>query len=73
MRRLLLAVALVASGCQAQPRSASYFEAHPEETATVLADCARGAHRGQECGNARAADGAIKAKARQELFRKGFQ
>ena len=73
MRRLLLAIALIASGCQAQPRSASYFEAHPEETATALADCARGARRGAECNNARAADGALKAKARQELFHKGFE
>jgi hypothetical protein len=73
MRPLVLAVALVASGCQAPPRSASYFEAHPEEMAVILADCTRGAQRGRECDNARAADGALKAKARQALFRKGFE
>ncbi|MBU1376167.1 MAG: EexN family lipoprotein [Alphaproteobacteria bacterium] len=73
MRRLVLVAALIVSGCQAQPRSASYFEAHPKETATTLADCARGARRGAECDNARAADGALKAKARQALFRKGFE
>jgi hypothetical protein len=59
--------------CQPQPRSASYFEAHPDETARVLAACAGGTHRGLECKNARAADGAIKAEARQALFRKGFE
>lgn len=73
MRRLCLTLVLIVGGCQAQPRSASYFEAHPEETASVLAECARGARRGAECDNARAAEGAIEAKARQDLFRKGFE
>lgn len=73
MRALLLALtAVAAAGCSAEPRSAAYFEAHPEETGRVLARCANGAHRGDECENARAAKAAFDAKVRQELFRRGF-
>lgn len=68
----MLLAGLVAA-CQPEPRSATYFEAHPEETARVLAACKAGSQRGPECEAARAGEAAIKANARQELFRKGFE
>jgi len=73
MRRLLLVSLLAAGGCSQAPRSASYFEAHPDEAAQVVADCARGAHRGRECETALAAKNARDAKARKDLFRRGFE
>lgn len=73
MRRLVLtaAVAALLAGCT-PPRDVTYFEAHPEETAKVVADCKTGAHRGEECVNARAADASIRRKARMEMYRKAF-
>lgn len=41
--------------CERAPRSAEYFAARPEEAARVVADCASGARRGDECVTARAA------------------
>lgn len=73
MKRLALAVLFAAGACTAQPRSASYFEAHPEEGHKVVRDCARGVHRGQECETALAAKTAHEARARLGLFRKGFE
>jgi hypothetical protein len=73
MKRRMVALALVVGACQPQPRSVSFFEAHPEERSQILADCAHGNRRGAECDNARVADGAIRAKAREALFRKGFE
>lgn len=72
-RLLIAAFAAALAGCQPAPRAVSWFEAHPKETAAVVAACARGAHRGAECDNARTADGTLKAKARQDLFRRGFE
>ncbi len=73
MRRaaiLALPAALVA--CNPQPRAASYFRAHPEETGKVLVDCAAGTHRGRECANAQAAADQIRADARLSLYKKSF-
>ena len=65
-------IALLAA-CSPQPRSASYFEAHQDETAKVLADCTAGTHRGEECANAQAADAKLKSNARMKLYKSGFK
>lgn len=70
---LMAAGAFTLSACQPQARAVAWFEANPVETAATLQACQRGAHRGVECDNARAADAALKAKARQDLFRRGFE
>ena len=73
MRPLVLVLALAAlSACSPDPRSATYFEAHQEEAAKVVADCQTGAHRGQECVNAQAGVAAAKRDARMDAYRKGF-
>ena len=63
----------VLAACSPQPRSASYFEAHQDETAKVLADCTAGTHRGEECANAQAADAKLKSNARMKLYKSGFK
>ena len=68
----LLVAALGLCACSAEPRSASYFEAHRDVAARVLADCQAGRHRGQECTNAEAAKVAADAEARMKLYRKSF-
>ena len=68
---ILCAVALT-SGCSPQPRGADYFVAHPEEAAKVVADCSTGAHRGDECVNAKAGLAAGARDARIEAYKKGF-
>jgi len=71
--RLVAAIGLAAlAACSPQPRSVSYFKAHPEETAKVVVGCASGAHRGEECVNAQAAAAAIQRDARMDAYRKGF-
>ena len=73
IRRLVTVFALAGlAGCSPQPRSVSYFEAHPEETAKVVVACASGDHRGEECPNAQAAAAAIRREARMKAYRKGF-
>jgi hypothetical protein len=61
------------AACSPAPRSSSYFEAHSDETAKVLAACKTGSHRGQECDNAQTADAKIKSNARLELYKSGFK
>lgn len=73
MRFAVLALFTLVAACEPQPRSAAYFEGHPTEAARVISACTRGAQRGRECDAAREGEAAIKAKARLELFRKGFQ
>ena len=73
MRWLALFPVLLATGCQVQPRSASYFEGHPQDTARVLAACARGAEHGAECETAREGQAAIERNARLELYRRSFK
>ena len=73
MRRALLLAALpLLAACAPQPRSESYFEAHPEAATQVLSDCVQGSHRGAECDAARAADARRKADLRMQAYRKGF-
>lgn len=73
MRALVLALTVVGlAACSPEPRSASYFEAHQDEAAKVVADCQTGAHRGQECVNAQAGVAAAKRDARMDAYRKGF-
>ena len=66
-----LAVAALAA-CSPEPRSASYFEANPEEAAKVADACKAGTHRGQECANAQAGVAAAKRTERMNAYRKGF-
>jgi len=73
MKFALVALATAVSACQAQPRSVSYFEEHPDEAARVVAECRTGAHRGRECDDAQAAQSRLQGKARQDLFRRGFE
>jgi hypothetical protein len=61
------------AGCSRDPRSSSYFEAHPDETSRVLSDCRSGVHRGAECDNALLADAKRKSDARLELYKSGFK
>lgn len=73
MRALLLSLTVAGLGaCSPQARGASYFEAHADEAAKVVADCQTGAHRGQECVNAQAGVAAAKRNARMDAYRKGF-
>lgn len=67
-----LLAALAAAACSPQVRDVSYFEANPEVTAKVVADCAAGTHRGEECANARAAASALRRDQRMETYRKNF-
>ena len=66
----LLAAAL--SSCSAEPRSAAYFEAHREEAAKVVAQCAKGARRGEECINAQAGAKADARDARMQSYEQNF-
>ena len=50
-----------------------YFATHPDETARVLVECARGEHRGAECENAREGRAVIERNARMERFRRSFE
>jgi hypothetical protein len=69
--------ALVASGallaaCQREPRSASYFEANPNERADVVTDCKSGIRRGDECKNAQFAQEKAANRRSMEDYRSGF-
>lgn len=71
--RVVLPLALAALGaCSPQPRSASYFETHPDEAEEVVAACRTGARRGEECVHAQAGVAAAKRDARMDAYRKGF-
>lgn len=67
-----VAVLIGSAACSPEPRSASYFEAHPKEAAAVAEACKRGAHRGQECPNAQAGVAAAERARRMDAYRKGF-
>lgn len=74
IRVVAVGLALVSlAGCSAAPRSASYFDAHPDDAQAVLAACKSGQARGEECQTALAGATATANKARLELYRKGFQ
>ena len=67
-----ISLGLALASCDPPPRDVAYFEAHVEEAQRVLANCAGGT-RSPECANARTAIGRLKAKARKERYRKGFE
>jgi len=71
--RWLLSAVIALAGCQAEPRAASYFEAHPKEAFKVVEACRSGAHRGGECEAAQTGLAAIEANRRLELFKKSFE
>ena len=73
MRRVaIVALLLALAACNPPPRAVSYFKAHPDEAATVIADCGTGAHRGAECDNAQAAVAQTQSDARLQLYKKSF-
>jgi hypothetical protein len=72
-RGLVLALGLGAlAACNPPPRAVGYFKTHPNEAASVIADCSAGAHRGAECANAQAAVAQIQSEQRLSLYRKSF-
>ena len=83
--RMVVLAALTLAGCQPEPRSAEYFEAHPADAARTIAACdagrhwgggaagAAGRHRGGACEPALAGPAAIAANKRLELFRRSFK
>ena len=75
MRWALLVVpaALTLHACEPPPRSASWFEAHPQDGAQVLAACAAGSMRGAECENAQSGWSANERDARMKLYRRVFK
>lgn len=73
MTRLIICVATVLAGCGPAPRSPAYFEAHPEETARILAQCAGAAPAPRECPNAREGQSSIDRNARMQLYRRSFE
>lgn len=68
----MLFAALALAGCNPPVRAVSYFKAHPDEGAQVIADCSAGMRRGPECDNAQAAQAQIQSQARLNLYRKSF-
>jgi hypothetical protein len=71
-RAALLATLLALAACNSPPRAVSYFRAHPDEAATVIANCSAGAHRGTECDHAQAAVAQIQSDQRLSLYKKSF-
>lgn len=69
---ITLALGLLA-GCSPQARSVSYFEAHPQAAATMVAACRAGARGGVECDNAEAGQARAAANARMAIYRKAFR
>ena len=68
-----LATALLCALLVGCDRSASYFEAHPEQRAEVQAGCRRGSIRGWECENASAAEAYEQHKDAERTFRGGIE
>lgn len=64
---LVLGLSLAACG-SSEPRGMQYFSAHPDEAVQVVADCANGTVRGDECYNAEVAVSKAKAKERSKRF-----
>jgi len=69
----IVAVALLLAACQAQPRSAAFFESNPDEAQRVVKACKAGSHRGRECENAQTGLAAVQANKRLDLFKKSFE
>jgi hypothetical protein len=71
-RLFLGAAVLTLTACAEEPRSAEYFEAHPQEAVEVSALCAAGAKGGDECANAQAGLAAARREARMDSYRRQF-
>lgn len=69
---VLLLIVLATAACTPPARDGTFFEAHPEVTAEVVAGCAAGTHRGAECVNARAAASSLRRQKRMEAYKKNF-
>jgi len=52
-----------------EPRSSTYFEAHPAEAKSVIARCQRGSQRNAECETAATAVHTLNGKDRFRRFR----
>ena len=72
MRSALLALLLL-SACQRPPRTAAYFEGHPDEAASVAGSCLAEHQDSPDCRAAIAAKTSIARKARMERYRRGFE
>lgn len=72
MRSLWFLAVLTVGACSAEPRSASYFNEHPEEAAQVQSDCRKGIHRGQECENAELAMSKTERDRMIQSYREGL-
>lgn len=72
MIRSLISAALLLAACSPTPRDVTWFEAHPDDAKKTLAQCADGA-RSPDCENARTALNRMKASARKERYRQGFE
>lgn len=70
--RLFPGAVLALAACAEEPRSAAYFERHPEEAVEVAALCATGAKGGDECANAQAGLAAIRREDRMDAYRRQF-
>ncbi len=70
---LTLASVAAIAACERAPRSADYFVAHQEDAAQVLARCASGEHRGEECVNAKAAEAETAYEARMDAYKRQRQ
>lgn len=70
--RLFLGAVLALAACAEKPRSAEYFERHPEEAVEVSALCATGAKGGDECVNAQAGLAAVRREERMDAYRRQF-
>lgn len=70
MRTQIISIAIVALGAcaQTEPRAEQYFSAHLDEAKQVVAGCAAGTVRGDECRNAEIAVSRAKAKERTKRF-----
>lgn len=66
-KRSAILVCLLLASCD-QSRSASYFEAHPDEARAVLKNCKAGTHRGPECRNAVAYEALERSRATQKVW-----
>lgn len=72
MIRALISISLCLAACSPTPRDVSWFETNPDAAKRVVERCAAGAPD-TECENAHTALNRIKANARMERYRQGFE
>lgn len=66
---ILLSAAAAMAGCGgSEPRSSSYFEAHPDEARRIVAGCKAGTLRGDECSAADIAIQTLDGRDRMRRF-----